>query len=538
MKTIFKASKITKACRPVLALAFLLGWGSVGCEYYSERPQEKTSNQESTKTQESERTIVSGDSETIKNLEAKINELQGQLANKDDTETRTLQAQIAELQRTVAGLKDDSRTVQTPASQTPPTAEKESTEPTSKETTPEAKPIRHKTSTTDYGSYVAWFDQKSAAGATTEETDPPSPKDPAGKKVIGLTLHFQTGPLENMGRDGTGKVMFDLCKTENFDDLATCFRARFNDQDPSHLTLDKGRHESIEFHKYPRLTDNSRRGLESLVYPDDLKFFRLASDPDNKIDDGWFVQGVELLVQLKGEEKPKMIYRNPCAGRWVENEQSGGSAHPNPGNLGSYSPHSIENDDAFCVYMETGDADNAGADNVTISALVPMDAGQSFDDTTNSWIADYNPGEAPQIKVEGNHFRVPLHHDHWDDYGVSDGASYAFTVYNGMHRMDEGKIRLSTDGRDGMLLHRVRAYHFKPGDPEFLEKNKCLYEQFTPNQWLENEPNEETEPNWPIEGFAVLSETTCPELGDIEIGSCDFAYGVFTDDWHDLKCAY
>lgn len=108
MKNISKVSKISKVRSPLLVLAFLLGLGSVGCEYYTD-PQEITSNRES---MESKKTIVSGESESIKNLESKINDLQGQLANKGqtdkgDTEVKALQEQIAQLQEALTNLKNN-----------------------------------------------------------------------------------------------------------------------------------------------------------------------------------------------------------------------------------------------------------------------------------------------------------------------------------------------------------------------------------------------------------------------------------------------
>lgn len=328
MKTISKASKITKVCRPVLALAFLWGLGSVGCEYYTERPQEKTSSQESTEMKESERTIVSGDSETIKNLEAKINELEGQLANQDDTEVKAL-----------TDLKNNSPTVTTePSAPKDPLGIKDSPTPEGKETEPGTTPGKRETMR-DPAIY------KALLGAM--EPSEPSPPEPTtesnSQKVVGLKLRFQTGNLDNMGRDGPGQVMFDLCGTEDFDNPQTCFRARFSDQSPAYLTLDKGKSEEINFGDVPGIIDNSRKDLEALVYPDDFRFFRLKSDPANPIEDHWFVQGVELQIMVEWEGDFKTVYHNPCVQQWIGRYTGGGGRRA----LDSYSAHKIERGDAI-----------------------------------------------------------------------------------------------------------------------------------------------------------------------------------------------
>lgn len=359
----------------------------------------------------------------------------------------------------------------------------------------------------------------------------PVPEAHQSKRVVGLKLLIQTGNIPDAGTDTGGKFLFDLCPTQDMDNGRNCFRARFNDASPNELTLDGSAHEAIDFGRSSRIVDARRKQMSELRYPDDFKFFRIAPDPEDGVHDAWFLQGVELQVKLEGEGRFKAVYRNPCVGRWIESEGR---------NL--YSPHSIENDDAFCLYVETGEGDDAGTDD-SVRALIPMNDGQNLDPAALSWMRDYqSAGETPMVLYDGstNHLEIPLQYGEMDDFGDNNndqhGDSYTFTVYNGRHRMAESRIKLEIGGGDGMLLHRFRAYYFRPGDSDFIATGKCRVEEGIPDQWLDmDDPHS---PDWPASDYMGLDETECPKLKDIRIDPCDFAYGVHTQEWPGLDCGY
>ncbi len=384
--------------------------------------------------------------------------------------------------------------------------------------------------------------EKKAPKDPSDQADPPSGGNAdleiKKSKVVGLKVLIQTGIVPNAGRDSNGddpgQIMFDLCPTPNFNS-GPCFRASFDDT--GYLNLDAGDYETLDFNQHPEMILPKGKNLADLKYPDDFKFFRFASDPIKNVKDAWFLQGVEVKVLLEKENDYRTLYRNPCVGRWIE-KQSGKNL---------YSPHSVEHDDAFCFYVATGKGDGAGTDD-GVSIEIPMNKNKkdkdgnymSLNGEAIAWIDSYqNAGETPLIKYQegGSSFTVPLQFTEWPDFESGDGTSYAFTVYHGQHRMQGNYYKIQAGGDDAWELAQVKAYSFKPGDKDFLEKQSCRHESFSPNIWMSTDPNDDNQgpvqstfpmnPNNPKDWdfWRIMEPETCPSLKDIEIEKDEYSYG-------------
>lgn len=495
---------------------------STGCEYGAKELPVKETTQTTESTETKSESIDS--SATYRDLETKIKGLQDQMVGQNDAQAQALRQEIDRLRNELAAAKEN----------TPPPPEEPSSPPavTTKAPRPSDKTPIDDTKSPGLGKVPG-------AVVATVTTTPAQTRDSttapaAPKKVEGITVYLQTcsgSHVQDGSTDTDGKIMFDLCPTSNFNDRG-CFRARFNDQNPQHISLDAGEYATLNFVQDPQLIDSTRKKMKDLKYPDDFKYFRFASDPDNKVHDGWCLQGVELKVKLEDEDY-KPIYRNPCLMRWIEADPEEGQ------NL--YSPHSIENDDAFCLYVENGSGDNAGTDD-SVFARVPMnqDSGnyRSFDDTTITWLNAYKVGlgESPEIvynRAGSSHFEVKLHYNDWDDFGDDDDdqrcASYTWTVYDGGHRMAETLMKLRSSGSDAMKIRRVRAYSFRPGDPSFLSNNECRYaERVNADFWLGGDSDDDGE-LWPLGDWLRLEEKNCPQLSDIRLNG-QWAFDKFGEN--------
>lgn len=356
------------------------------------------------------------------------------------------------------------------------------------------------------------------------------------QSVTGLQLVLQTGNIPGAGTDTGGTFMFDLCPTSNFDSQ-DCFRARFNDKHPNHLTLNNGAYETIDFGQDPHtgpIIDPTKKDLRFLKYPDDFKYFRIAADPNSAVRQAWLLQGVELRVKAGANNSPYLtVYRNPCVGRWIESSQRRGNCN------NCYSPHSIENDNAFCLYAETGSAPNSST-NDTVFAVIPMEDRQTFSQSTRTWIDAYRPSEAPVIQPNNGLFTVPLHYADIQDFGKNgdneNGDSYTFTVYDGADKVKSDQIQLTTNGNNAVQIHRVIAYSFKPGDRKFIDDKSCYAGHWQEDFWLSRENSDSNViTHWPGPStYKSLNRIGCPAtLMDIRIDKCSYPFGIHTNEHPD-----
>lgn len=303
-----------------------------------------------------------------------------------------------------------------------------------------------------------------------------------------------------------------------------CFRAYFNDDGPGgadFLNLNGGTLETIDFAGNPQAKKFIRAGSKALtsLTASDFGYFRLS--PEGIDDDAVMISGVELSVKFEGDADHHVIYRNPCVNRFLESK--GGKNH--------YSPHG-PNDDAFCFLVETADSEGAGTDN-SVSITLPLT--EPLDATADAWIQSYTTeNDTPLLTYDGlpGTGAVDLYLNWEDDDGYDDRernkkTSYGATVYNGQNRFKNVyNLKIHIYSYDAWKVRRVKAVHFRPGDPEFLKNNKCKSDEWClgyasgscqqaggPNpawgKWLSQEV-QETE-------FHSLGDDTCPELSTIKL---------------------
>lgn len=359
----------------------------------------------------------------------------------------------------------------------------------------------------------------------------PSP-EPA--QVESIKLLFQTGIIPESGTATGGKFLFDLGPDANYSDLSTHLRIRFKPGSPPGLTLVQGAYEEITITDDSPLLDSGGKRPSQMFYPNDFYDFRFASDPMERVDDPWFLQGVEVQIKLAGAESYISIYRNPCVGRKIGMEEGR--------NL--YSPHARLQDIAFCFYFETGTSDNGGTEETIYVRLereqrYPDESAPyiDFSPETLAWINDYHPGEFPRIVFYGEespYIEVPLHYAGFNDFERGGRASYTFTVHQGKRRIPwTAPFRVRIDRGDAWLFHRLRAYNLFPGSDSYLEPGisfQCAFDEYFPNVWLSRDPEVGHE-FWPESDYQRMDRiVSCPSLRSIQITpEGPLAFGVLDE---------
>lgn len=289
-----------------------------------------------------------------------------------------------------------------------------------------------------------------------EETREETP-DPVVRKVVGLKLHYRIGDLADMGTDNSGRILFSVGPNEDLNG-AGAFRAWFNDDGA--LVINRNSDETIDFGTHPESQILSGKKVSDLTEAD-LKYFRIASDPDHPVVDGFYIRSIELLAKFEGEAEFVKVYRNPCVFRWIEKE----------GNRNLYSIHSIEHDDAFCTTIETADQNLASTDN-PISLRIPLSS--SLTQSAKGWIDSYAPSrDSITMGYNSSAVTMALKFADYNDFQRGQSRMYGATIYDGRHRMSES-FRISIDGADAWLPSVIHVRHIRPGDPAFLQNGTCM----------------------------------------------------------------
>jgi hypothetical protein len=345
---------------------------------------------------------------------------------------------------------------------------------------------------------------------------PRNGSDQCVKKVQGLQVMIQTGSRPGMGTDLSDgqRVLFDLCSDQDFRSK-DCFRASISGE------FDLGQHKILDFGLNPELNASSNKPLSTLEYPTDFQYFRFASDPDHPIDDPWFLAGVAVYVKLEGDSVSIPVYVNGCVNRWIDENR--------------FSPHSLE-DDAWCVYLETGSShgldDATNANTNPIKFLVRLNESLVGVTATNSWITSY-AGQSPTgpeiTGFSSEYLHIRLRYAHYDDFCSGCDTSYGATFFDGRGRVGKA-FKLSNEWNNAWFLHKVKAYYFRPGDPDFLNGNQCWIANQTPNAWLSSDTSDRgghASFSWPENDDQDLTEQTCDELSSIRFRAGVDAFGVF-----------
>ncbi len=365
--------------------------------------------------------------------------------------------------------------------------------------------------------------------------------------ITDIRLLFQTADITYAGTNPAGggavtngSFLFTLCAKaedldvniypENYNDPdnpPTCLQRLFSDKGPDKITLDQGKFDSIN------LTDASRnirgKSLADLRYPDDFQYFKITTD---RSGDDWLLAGVEVSVKLAGDgDTWTTIYKNPCLNRWIDDKHS--------------SLHSIQNDVAYCTYLETAMAQYASTDERSVVIDIGLKEYPSnpvagwFD--ANKKDQDFG-ASVTTLETGSGGTRLAESRLSWEPYDNFLGGkktSYGFTLPGGVAYLNTtNAIDLRVTSKDAWKVHRVAVASFLPGDPDFINDRKCQKVDSYPEgdtkasnpatgQWMSTE--EEDPPA--IEKMPLsLSYSTCPSLCTIEWGTtCPDADGGALD---------
>ncbi len=315
------------------------------------------------------------------------------------------------------------------------------------------------------------------------------PRDSQGnrrclQRIQGAILGMRVGPFSDDGTDSAEKLDFLLCKNpinpSNSVYGGDCLR-RTLPSSRNTLALDRNTTGMATFNQL---------ASENKFYPDDAKYFYIASNASNS--DRLLLAGVSLQLKLSGEPLYKYFYTNGCVWRYIEKE----------GGHNWYAPFSIDNDDAWCFFFDT--PLNRGTDS-EVSAEIPLSAELSAE--TQAWIdSNWNGGMITKVSRSryARQLIAKFSLESYDDFGSDDdpgtffageagiGAKtlYGFTVYNGLHRTED-RYRIRIFGNDAWRPSQVRVLHVKPGTPENLidfENPRCKGEVVSPGIWFSSDP--------------------------------------------------